>query len=60
MESQSKWHDLNMEEELDILELYDTLPKISQRNAGAQLKIYQSLMYTISKNRCYFDSCITK
>jgi hypothetical protein len=50
MESQKR-KDLTLKEKIAILEQYDKLPKMSQRNAAVQLKISQPLLCKILKNR---------
>ena len=39
---------------MDIFEQYDNLQKITQRNAGAQLKIFQYLLCKIKKKNMLF------
>jgi hypothetical protein len=43
--------DLTLKEKLALLESYDKLPKMGQRNAAVQLKISQPLLCKILKNR---------
>jgi len=40
-----------VKEKVDILNRYDKLPKMSQRNAAVQLKVSQPLLCKILKNR---------
>lgn len=42
---------LSLKEKLGVLEKYDKLPKMSQRNAAGQLKISQALLCKILKQR---------
>lgn len=48
---EKKRKDLSLKEKCAVLEKYDMLPKMSQRNAAAQLKISQPLLCKILKNR---------
>lgn len=47
-----KRRDLSLSEKINILEQYDKLPKLSQRNAAAQLKISQPILCKILKKTC--------
>ncbi|XP_071043153.1 tigger transposable element-derived protein 3-like [Parasteatoda tepidariorum] len=50
-----KPRDLTVKEKVDILNRYDKLPKMSQRNAAVQLKVSQPLLckiMKISKKKC--------
>lgn len=46
-----KRNDLTLKQKMEILNRYDRLPKMSQRNAAAQLNISQPLLCKILKNR---------
>jgi hypothetical protein len=50
-EKQKKRKDLTIKEKVQIIEKYDKLPKMGQRNASVQLKIYQPLLCKILKSR---------
>lgn len=50
-EEKKKRMDLSLQEKQKILEIYDKLPKMSQRNAAAHLKISQPFLCKILKNR---------
>ena len=41
----------SLREKAEILQLYDKLPKMNQRNAAVQLKIPQLLLCKLLKNR---------
>ena len=46
-----KRRDLSIKEKVTILESYDKLPKMGQREAAAKLKISQPLLCKILENR---------
>lgn len=48
---EKKRNDLSLKEKVEILQMYDKLPKMSQRNAAAQLKVSQPLLCKLLKNR---------
>lgn len=48
--------DLSLQEKKNILECYDKLPKMSQRNAAVHLKVSQPLLCKILKNRASIET----
>lgn len=54
--SKPRRKDLTLQEKVMILENYDQLPKMSQRNAAMVLKISQPLLCKILKNRLDIES----
>lgn len=59
-EAIKKRKDLSLKEKRDILECYDKLPKMSQRNAAVHLKISQPVLCKILKNRLHIESLALK
>ena len=55
-EEKKKCIDLRLQEKRKILEQYDKLPKMSQRNAAVHLKISQPLLCKILKNRSNIET----
>lgn len=55
-----KRRDLSLSEKINILEKYDKLPKLSQRNAAAQLKISQPILCKILKKRVEIEDAAKK
>lgn len=54
--SDIKRRDLSLKEKINLLECYDKLPKMSQRNAAVQLKISQPLLCKLLKNRVEIEN----
>lgn len=51
-----KRRDLSLKSKINLLECYDKLPKMSQRNAAVQLKISQPLLCKLLKNRVEIEN----
>ena len=55
-EEKKKRIDLSLQEKQKCLERYDKLPKMSQQNVAVHLKISQSLLCKILKNRSKIET----
>lgn len=60
MSDVKKRRDLSLKQKIQILEQYDKLPKISQRNAAAQLSVSQPLLCKILKKRVEIEDAARK